>query len=139
MATSVNGQDVWWPNVSRLNRIVENNWPVNGTTYIGHGVNGAPSAVDYVVSNGWGVWVNRRQSVRGWRIANWVVANWRALGVDYVIFEGWWNRIDGTGWHKYPWWTWSGGSPNKVSRKHGDHVHVSCHRKSNIRGVRHPR
>jgi hypothetical protein len=58
--------------------------PANGTTYGRHGVDAALLrallSVWFLMS---GVFlVNRRSVLRGWRIANWVVASWKS-------FRGW--------------------------------------------------
>jgi hypothetical protein len=88
-----------YPNVARTNRLIERFWPVNGTTYAEHGTNGARSAVDYVVSRGWGIPVGPVGRTRGWGIANWTVANWKGPGTKYVIFEERINWIpDCRGW-----------------------------------------
>jgi hypothetical protein len=134
------GPGTSYPNVVRMNRLIERFWPpVNGTTYADHGTDGARSAVDYVVSRGWGIPVGPIGRARGWGIANWAVANWKPLGTKYVIFEDRINSIDGRGWRDYNWKAWPGGDPNPVIKRHLDHVHITCWEKENIRGVRHPK
>jgi hypothetical protein len=124
-----------------MNRLIERFWPpVNGTTYADHGTDGAESAVDYVVSRGWGIPVGRVGRSRGWAIANWAVKYRKGLGTKYVIFEDLINWLpDGQGWRYYDWTKWQGGDPNPVIKRHLDHVHITCWRKENIRGIHHPK
>jgi septal ring factor EnvC (AmiA/AmiB activator) len=64
-------------------------------------------------------WSNRSL---GWRIATWAVANRRALGIKYVIFNGRiWTRS--RGWHGYrhP----SDPCNCNPTLRHDDHVHIS--------------
>lgn len=61
----------------------------------------------------------------GWQVTNWLKANARELGVEYLIWQGkiWSVRRSAEGWRPYD----GGGmfDPRTVTGGHRDHVHVS--------------
>ena len=62
----------------------------------------------------------------GWQVTNWLKANARTLGVEYLIWQGriWSVARDSEGWRPY-----GGGGmhdPQTVTGGHFDHLHLTC-------------
>ncbi len=70
--------------------------------------------------------VTARRKVRGWAMAQYLVANAERLAVTTVIYDAkiWTSRRAGEGWRDYT--PDVGGKPRRVARvlEHRDHVHV---------------
>jgi hypothetical protein len=63
------------------------------------------------------------QQARGWRLANWSVANAQRLGIRTVIYRDriWTARRSGQGWRDY---RFRGSDPDNPVNRHLDHVHL---------------
>lgn len=110
---------VWWPHVAEVNGQVESQFPVNGSTYEGHGTRGAASAVDWVVPPGWGSRANSEGKRIGDGIVSWLASN-ASDKTDYIIWNGKINN--GSGWRPYDnSGYWVQGDPDTDA--HYDHVH----------------
>lgn len=68
-------------------------------------------------------WHDRARVAKGWRLASWLVANAKPLGVKYVIYRA---RIwtPDQGWHHYEH---PSGDTSNPTLQHMDHVHVSVY------------
>ncbi len=98
-------------------------------TYAGHGRTGEAWGIDVMVSP-----VHQRfshaQKEFGWELCRWLLRNWDSMHLNYLIFDNFMNDINGQGWFDYEplrrdWIRRSnGGSPNVVTSRHRDHVHI---------------
>lgn len=82
-------------------------------------------ACDGTFGNSIGHRATGRSLTYGWQVTNWVKANARKLGVEYLIWQGkiWSVRRASEGWRRY-----NGGGmfdPRNVTGGHYDHLHVT--------------
>ncbi|MQA03541.1 MAG: peptidoglycan DD-metalloendopeptidase family protein [Streptosporangiales bacterium] len=63
----------------------------------------------------------------GWAMANWLVANQKTLGVEYVIWQGkkWSSTNQPDRWRPYESRHYSCPDPSNITGCHYDHVHVT--------------
>ena len=95
-------------------------------TYNGHGRTGERWGIDIMVAP-FNQKAGRRQEALGDAISDWVIRNWGALHINYIIWWNWMN--DGAGWFDYEplrvdWIRQSGSSPDVQTSRHLDHVHL---------------
>jgi hypothetical protein len=96
-----------------IHDVVCSNWPeiTSYGTWRGDGEHGQGRAIDIMVSG-----------ALGWDIANFLRANYSALGIEYIIYSQqiWSVERSGEGWR---------GMPNRgsVTANHYDHVHVTVY------------
>ena len=63
---------------------------------------------------------------KGWRQANWYVANQAALGVNYVIWQNSiWTAGSPKAWVPYQSSVYGCPDPTNITGCHMDHIHVS--------------
>ena len=97
------------------------------STYPNHGRPGEPWSIDAWVAP-YKQQANKEQEAVGDRIQKFVEVNWDRLGVDYIIWWNWWKQGRTAPWTSYePFaFTWPFGDPDPDTRRHLDHVHISC-------------
>ena len=101
------------PNIKKVHQAVCANFPEVSTygTFRGDGEHAQGIAVDIMTSG-----------ARGWEIAEFVRANYAALGVSYVIYSQkiWSVERSGEGWRGMP-------DRGSTTANHYDHVHVTTY------------
>jgi hypothetical protein len=129
MVAIVDGNQYWWAHVKEVERVIQREFPdiIDTTTYLGHGIyvgaKGAASAIDIRVAP-WCNWAEGPQKELGDRIVQWLLRNWNAANIDYIIWYG--RQNFGNGWIHYnhvPYMNQFGGC--EITHRHGDHVHVT--------------
>lgn len=117
----------WAPQVLKVVQEIERNYDVRCSTYPGHGRPGEAWSID--------IWVapfrsraNPVQEQLGDRIQKHAERAWWRWGLDYMIWWNWMKENSNTAWFSYePYaFTWPGGDPDPDTRRHLDHVHLSC-------------
>jgi hypothetical protein len=92
-------------------------------TYRHHGRTGEAWGIDIMVSP-FHHMAQGPQKQLGNALVKWLVNNWAEMNLNYVI---WFNQMnDGAGWFNYEPYraAYTAGSPNLVTSRHQDHVHV---------------
>ena len=127
----------WDPEVLKIVREIERLYDVHCYTYPNHGRSGERWSIDIPVAP-LGQRANTAQAALGNRIQKRAVLRWRGWGLDYII---WWNWMRETKDH--PWFDyepfgfkWPFGSNDPDTRRHLDHVHLSCIRGFTYRAPR---
>ncbi len=98
-------------------------------TYAGHGRTGEAWGIDVMVSP-FNQKFSKDQKAFGWELCTWLLRNWDSMHLNYLIYDNFMNEINGNGWFDYEPYRldWirrsNGGSPNIVTSRHRDHVHI---------------
>lgn len=121
--------DAWHPRTRRTVALVrdkvrkKDGKKVICATYLNHGRTGMKFGIDILFSR-FTQKANNAEEAAGDRLSNWAIRNWSKLNINYMIWWNWMN--DGDGWFDYEplRLKWDFGSPNVVSSRHFDHVHI---------------
>ena len=113
------------PYVQEINKIVQNEFGITGTTYANHGSTGEAYALDFLAAPEYGSVAEGEFKAFGDELARFFEANWDDFNVVYIIWydEARWSKD--AGWTPYDESGYSGGSNDPESMQHFDHVHVS--------------
>ena len=127
----------WDPEVRKIVREVERLYDVYCYTYPKHGRPGERWSIDIPVAQ-LGQRANTRQEALGDRIQKRAVLRWRGWGLDYIIWWNWMREAKDRPWFDYePFaFKWPFGSNDPDTRRHLDHVHLSCIRGFTYRAPR---
>ena len=117
----------WDDEVWKIVREIENLYDVQCYTYPKHGRPGERWSIDVPVAP-LGDKADATQKAHGERIKNRALLRWRGWGLDYII---WWNSMKESrdlDWFSYESqaFKWPFGSQEPNTRRHLDHVHLSC-------------
>ena len=113
------------PYVQEINRIVQTEFGITGTTYANHGSTGEAYALDFLAAPEYGSVAEGEFKAFGDEVARFFEANWDAFNVVYIIWydEARWSKD--SGWVAYDESGYAGGSNDPESMAHYDHVHIS--------------
>ncbi len=111
----------WDDHVARVVQEIEEIFGVYCNTYDGHGATGEWYGIDIWISD-FGVRANAEREALGDKIQNWLDANWRRLGIHYIIYWGsiWYSPYDYAPYDSGGYWV----KNNSVTEGHYDHIHV---------------
>jgi hypothetical protein len=127
----------WDPEVRKIVREIERLYDVHCYTYPKHGRPGERWSIDIPVAP-LGRRSNAKQKALGERIQKRAVLRWRGWGLDYIIWWNWMREAKDHPWFDYePFaFKWPFGSNDPDTRRHMDHVHLSCIRGFTYRAPR---
>ncbi len=104
------------------------------TTYPKHGTTGEGYGIDIQIAP-WGQWANHDQHYRALQALSWLRGNRDRFGIIYMIYNDRYyypigdpastDTGNGMAWRWYDASKWKGGSPDPISKRHGDHIHLT--------------
>ena len=117
----------WAPEVRKVVRELERLYDVHCYTYPNHGRPGERWSIDIPVAP-LGQSANAKQRALGERVMKRAVLRWRGWGLDYIIWQNRMKEAKDSNWFNYePYaFKWPFGSRDPQTRRHRDHVHLSC-------------